>query len=93
MLCAHPIGTSYAKYWTVMFRYLMGCASDVVRWVHSYLKVSNRYKSYVIPGETGITRGKGEAFHPGIGYASYLNIIPIRLFTHHPYSTPLFCFV
>ena len=38
-----------------------------------------RYKSYIIPGETLIPGGRGEggrlereAFHPGIGYASYL---------------------
>ena len=32
-----------------------------------------RYEIYLIPGETLIPGGKG-AFHPGIGYASYLNI-------------------
>ena len=37
-----------------------------------------RYETYLIPGETLIPGGggkgeggKGEAFHPGIGYASY----------------------
>ena len=37
-----------------------------------------RYETYLIPGETlipgerGEGKGKGEAFHPGIGYATYL---------------------
>ena len=29
------------------------------------------YETYLIPGETLIPGGRGEAFHPGIGYASY----------------------
>ena len=29
-----------------------------------------RYETYLIPGEPLIPGGKGEAFHPGIGYAS-----------------------
>ena len=35
---------------------------------------NGRYETYLIPGETLIAggRGEGEAFHPGIGYASYL---------------------
>ena len=39
----------------------------------SYYVIS-RYETYLIPGETLIPggRGRGEAFHPGIGYASYL---------------------
>ena len=38
--------------------------------------VIGRYETYLIPGETLIPGGreKGEAFHPGIGYASYLVI-------------------
>ena len=34
----------------------------------------SRYETYLIPGETLISGegGKGEAFHPGIGYASTL---------------------
>ena len=31
-----------------------------------------RYETYLIPGETLIPGEKVEAFHPGIGYASYL---------------------
>ena len=32
------------------------------------------FLKFRIPGETLIPgKGKGEAFHPGIGYASYLN--------------------
>ena len=33
----------------------------------------SRYETYLIPGETLIPGGRGEAFHPGIGYASYLS--------------------
>ena len=35
--------------------------------------LKRRYETYLIPGETLIPGGRGEAFHPGIGYASYLN--------------------
>ena len=31
-----------------------------------------RYETYLIPGETLIPGGRGEAFGRGIGYASYL---------------------
>ena len=34
--------------------------------------VKPRLETYLIPGETLIPGGKGEAFHPGIGYASNL---------------------
>ena len=33
-----------------------------------------RYETYLIPGETLIPGGRGGAFHPGIGYASYLDM-------------------
>ena len=42
----------------------------------AYFFLFTRYETYLIPGETLIPGGRGEAFHPGIGYASYL------LFTH-----------
>ena len=36
------------------------------------MSVLTRLETYLIPGETLIPWGRGEAFHPGIGYASYL---------------------
>ena len=30
----------------------------------------SRYETYLIPGETLIPGGRGEAFHPGIGYTT-----------------------
>ena len=34
-----------------------------------------RYETYLIPGEKLIPGERGEAFHPGIGYASYLEYL------------------
>ena len=40
-------------------------------------RVKSRYETYLIPGETLIL-GWREAFHPGIGYASYLVMLEER---------------
>ena len=62
-----------------MFNWWMFFVVDVTNGVEhianqwGYEAQYNRYKSYVIPGETLIPGGRGEAFGQGIGYASYLS--------------------
>ena len=76
----HPVENSFTRFKIQPFlpaeiRRIPGMKSLVA--IYCNILLQPRYETYLIPGETLIPGGKGEreAFHPGIGYASYLSWI------------------